>query len=156
MGQYQPILDACCGSKMFWFDKENINTKYDSEDYSINENLYSEVKEDSEKHVEEIRLNFDDAIYDEQSVKREQKLIHAVGLALGTFLIAEDEDTMYIFDIHAADERANYEKIVDAINSKKVYTTKMLIPLNLEYSHNEFMNIKENLNEIIDLGFEVE
>ena len=26
MGQYQPILDACCGSKMFWFDKENINT----------------------------------------------------------------------------------------------------------------------------------
>ena len=22
------ILDACCGSKMFWFDKENVNTVY--------------------------------------------------------------------------------------------------------------------------------
>ena len=22
------ILDACCGSRMFWFDKENINTVY--------------------------------------------------------------------------------------------------------------------------------
>ena len=22
------ILDACCGSKMFWFDKENENTVF--------------------------------------------------------------------------------------------------------------------------------
>lgn len=22
------ILDACCGSKMFWFDKENPNVTY--------------------------------------------------------------------------------------------------------------------------------
>ena len=24
----KPILDACCGSKMFWFDKENENTVF--------------------------------------------------------------------------------------------------------------------------------
>lgn len=24
----RPILDACCGSKMFWFDKENENTVF--------------------------------------------------------------------------------------------------------------------------------
>ena len=24
----KPILDACCGSKMFWFDKENENVVF--------------------------------------------------------------------------------------------------------------------------------
>ncbi len=129
-----------------------INEEFD--EYSINPTINEEVNE--ERKIEEIRLNFDSPVYDEESVKREQKLIHPVGLALGTFLIAEDEDTMYMFDIHAADERANYEKIVDAINAKQVYTTKMLIPLTLEYSHNEFMNIKENISELNDLGFEIE
>lgn len=23
-----PILDACCGSRMFWFDKQNVNVTY--------------------------------------------------------------------------------------------------------------------------------
>ena len=141
------------GYKETTYKEEVINTVSDNEEYEINPDLY-EVKED--RKIEEIRLNFDDAVYNEETVKRENKLIHVVGLALGTFLIAEDEDTMYMFDIHAADERYNYERIVDAVNSKKVYTTKMLIPLNLEYSHKEYMNIKENLNEIISLGFEVE
>ena len=25
---YKPVLDACCGGKMFWFDKEHPNTLY--------------------------------------------------------------------------------------------------------------------------------
>ena len=24
----KPILDACCGSRMFWFDKENPNVEF--------------------------------------------------------------------------------------------------------------------------------
>jgi hypothetical protein len=24
----KPILDACCGSKMFWFDKQNPNVEF--------------------------------------------------------------------------------------------------------------------------------
>ena len=140
------------GYKEVTYNNPVIEEEFD--EYSINPTINEETHE--ERKIEEIRLNFDSAVYDEESVKREQKLIHPVGLALGTFLIAEDEDTMYMFDIHAADERANYEKIVDAVNSKQVYTTKMLVPLTLEYSHNEFMNIKENINELIDLGFEIE
>ena len=134
---------------------ENKEIVVDDNEYEVNPNLYKE-----EKHIEEIRLEFDDneeeIKYDEDSVKRENRLLHVVGLALGTFIIAEDEDTMYMFDIHAADERYNYEHVVEQMKNKKYYITDMLFPIQLEYSHNEFMTIKEHIDIIKDLGIGVE
>ena len=128
----------------------------DDNDYEINPNLYN----NEEKHIEEIRLQFDtneeEAVYNEETIKKPTTLIKPVGLALGTFLIAEDEDTMYMFDIHAADERHNYEIMLDKISNQKIYTTNMLFPLTLEYSHNEFMKIKSHMDVIESLGIGVE
>ena len=129
-----------------------------TESYDLNPNLYNEESHD--RIIEEVRLDFeskeDTVTYNEESVKRENKLIKPVGLALGTYLIAEDEETMYMFDIHAADERYNYERIVEEMKSKKIYTTNMLFPLELEYSHNEFMMINEHIEDIRSLGIGVD
>ena len=38
---------------------------------------------------------------------------------------------------------------MDNLKKANVYTTDMLFPITLEYSHNEYMNIKENIEEII-------
>ena len=45
--------------------------------------------------------------------------IKPVGLALGTYLIAQDENIMYMIDIHAANERINYERYMKAIEAIK-------------------------------------
>ena len=125
----------------------------DTNEYEINNNLYEE-----DKQVEEIRLdlstNEETINYEEDN--REETLIKPVGLALGTYLIAQDEDIMYMIDIHAANERINYEKYTEELSKSKVYVTDMLIPLTLEYSHNEFMSINNNIDKIRDLGFKVE
>ena len=76
--------------------------------------------------------------------------------ALGTYLIAQDEDIMYMMDIHAANERINYEAYLKALRSDDIYITNMLFPLTLEYSTNEYMNIKNHLDEITKMGFNVE
>ncbi len=136
-------------------DRElNYNyVKEDNNDYELNDNLYEE------KHIEEVRLIFDDdkeeIKYNEEEIKRENTLIKPVGLALGTFLIAQDEDTMYMFDIHAADERYNYERIVSEMENKKTYITNMLFPLTLEYPHNEFMVIKDHIEDLTSIGLDV-
>ena len=136
-------------------DRElNYNyVKEDTNDYELNDNLYEE------KHIEEVRLIFDDdkeeIKYNEEEIKRENTLIKPVGLALGTFLIAQDEDTMYMFDIHAADERYNYERIVSEMENKKTYITNMLFPLTLEYPHNEFMVIKDHIEDLTSIGLDV-
>ena len=136
-------------------DNYYTNTIYDDNEYSLNENLNIEEK----RNIEEIRLdlgvNEEEVKYEEENVKKEELFIKPVGLALGTYLIAQDEDVMYMLDIHAANERINYERYLKALKEQKIYTTNMLFPVNLEYSHTEFMNIKDNIDEIINLGFEV-
>ena len=131
---------------------------YDYNEYSVNDNLYDEVKEEpKERKIEEIRLFEDnDVEYKEEDVKREEILIKPVGLALGTYLIAQDEDVMYMLDIHAANERINYERYLKALRDEEVFVTNMLFPLTLEYSPTEYMNIKDNIEEVKKLGFSVE
>ena len=145
------LLDSDNTKKVY---EEPKRVVYD-EEYTLNDNLYPE-----EKKIEEIRLDFDvkedEVTYNEEEVKKENRLIKPVGLALGTYLIAQDEDIMYMMDIHAANERINYERYLNALRSDEVYVTNMLFPLTLEYPTNEFMNIKNNIDEIIKMGFQVD
>lgn len=127
-----------------------------SEDLALTE----DEKENNFRTIEALRLNFnvneDEESYNSEEVKKEDVFIKPVGLALGTYLIAQDENIMYMIDIHAANERINYERYMKALEEKEVYTISMLFPIQLEYSHNEFMNIKEHIDELYKLGFEVE
>ena len=127
-----------------------------SEDLALTE----DEKENNFRTIEALRLNFnvneDEESYNSEEVKKEDVFIKPVGLALGTYLIAQDENIMYMIDIHAANERINYERYMKALKTREVYTTSMLFPIQLEYSHNEFMNIKEHIDELYKLGFEVE
>ena len=83
-------------------------------DYN-HENNYKYTK----RKIEDVRLQFDDEQeeikYDSEAVKKEDVFIKPVGLALGTYLIAQDENIMYMIDIHAANERINYERYMEAL-----------------------------------------
>lgn len=124
-------------------------------DYN-NENNYRYT----ERKIEDVRLQFDDEQeeikYDTASVKKEDVFIKPVGLALGTYLIAQDEDIIYMIDIHAANERINYEKYMEALKNRDVYTTSMLFPITLEYPKNEFIKIHDHIDVLINIGFKVE
>lgn len=37
-------------------------------------------------------------------------VLYPVGLALGTYIIAQNEEGIYLIDQHAAQERVNYER----------------------------------------------
>ena len=63
---------------------------------------------------------------------------------------------MYMMDIHAANERINYEYFLEKMESQKIYTTNMLFPITLEFTPNEFMKLKDNIDVIKSLGIEVE
>ena len=114
----------------------------------------------TERKIEDVRLQFDDEQeeikYDSEAVKKEDVFIKPVGLALGTYLIAQDEDIMYMIDIHAANERINYERYMEALRNRDVYTTSMLFPITLEYPKNEFMRIHDHIDVLRNVGFKVE
>lgn len=82
--------------------------------------------------------------------------LYPVGLAHGTYIIAENEDGVYLIDQHAAQERINYEKNMKALKEKKNSTTNLLFPITIELSNSEFLKLKENENILKEMGFDVE
>ena len=77
------------------------------------------------------------------------------GLVYLTYIIAENEDGMYIIDQHAAAERINYEKVLNALKETKT-TIDLLVPIKIELSKPEFLIVKENFELIKEHGFMIE
>lgn len=138
-------------------------TKYEvsnSEEYVLNDNLV--VKEEYDKPViEESKMSFTmneestgyETVIDTLEVKSEKpSLLHPIGLAMGTYLFATDEECVYMIDIHAANERINYEKLLNALKESVVHKTSMLFPITIEFTKNEFMTIMEKKEFITNLG----
>lgn len=138
-------------------------TKYEvsnSEEYVLNDNLV--VKEEYDKPViEESKMSFNmneessgyETVIDTLEVKSEKpSLLHPIGLAMGTYLFASDEECVYMIDIHAANERINYEKLLNDLKESVVHKTSMLFPITIEFTKNEFMTIMEKKEFITNLG----
>jgi len=94
---------------------------------------------------------------EEEIVKKEDNLdLYPIGQIHGTFIVAQNEDGMYLIDQHAAAERVNYEKIKKIFSEKKITQVPMLIPFTMELPKSDFLKIKDNFDYLKSLGFEVE
>ncbi len=82
--------------------------------------------------------------------------LYPIGQVHGTYIIAEDEDAMYILDQHAAHERVNYEMIKKKFHDSEVTITEMLVPLSIELSTSDFNTFMENKSVLDELGFKIE
>lgn len=136
-----------------------------------NEISMPEVHEEDEEYQESIQetLNFketfDDAkkevvdasnedVSENELIKKLE--LYPAGVVFGTYIIAQNDEGMYLIDQHAAQERINYERVLHALASDKIYTTSLLIPITIELSSSEYLKIKENMNILESLGFKVE
>ena len=96
--------------------------------------------------------NNNDAVISQPRIKK----MYPVGIALATYVICENEDGMYIIDQHAAAERINYEKYFNAMKQKKKDVINLLIPIKVELPSNEFILLRNNINIMLDMGFDIE
>jgi len=92
----------------------------------------------------------------EESQKTRIKKMYPVGLVHGTYIIAENEDGMYIIDQHAAAERINYEKYLKELGTHDNNIQDLLIPLKIELSNQEYIILKEKMPKLKELNFEIE
>ncbi|MDD5888751.1 MAG: DNA mismatch repair endonuclease MutL [bacterium] len=77
------------------------------------------------------------------------------GIVYSTYIVAENEDGMYIIDQHAAAERINYEKVLRALK-EKVIIVDLLVPIKIELPTHEYLIVKNNFNILEEYGFNVE
>ena len=93
-----------------------------------------------------------------EEIKNNEKLeeLYTIGIALGTYIICENDKGIYLIDQHAAKERINYEKYKYILTHPKQDSISLLIPIILEYPLNEYIIIKENIDFIRSLNIEIE
>ena len=93
--------------------------------------------------------------FEEKNEKIKILELYPVGLALGTYIIAQNESGIYLIDQHAAQERINYEKFFKALKERKREVTPLLIPITIELSPSDFLTVKNNLKVLTDIGFNI-
>jgi len=82
--------------------------------------------------------------------------LYPVGLAHGTYIIAENEDGMYIIDQHAAYERINYERYMKELAEKEVSKMTMLIPVTIELTPSEYLDLMAKKDILNGLNIDIE
>jgi len=73
-----------------------------------------------------------------------------------TFIILEKQDELLFVDQHAADERINYEKLMNQIKNSTVSKQQLLIPYTMDISASKLEILKEHIDQFEKLGLELE
>ena len=133
------------------------------------ENLTLNIERDtSYKNKLEDLVNFkiqeednDDEIINSSEVKfldEDKKLpeLYPVALLLGTYIVCENNEGIYLIDQHAAKERCNYEKVSYELAHPNGNTISPLVPIVIELPQNEYLILKENMDILNNLNIEAE
>ena len=117
-----------------------------SDKINMNEEDNNEIEEDViiNNYVEEV------------DVENKLPELYPIGLALGTYIICQNQHGIYLIDQHAAQERINYEKYSYLLSHPSSDTLKPLFPIIIELPMNEFLIIKEKINILEDLNIKIE
>lgn len=133
----------------------------DSKDAEQNEDEYKElqldfeVNEEKKDYKEKEDIKEDALPFELEDRKPRIKKMIPRGVVLMTYIVAENEDGMYLIDQHAAAERINYEKILKQIKEKPIIVD-LLIPIKIELRPEEFILIKERFDILKQYGFDID
>ena len=137
------------------------NITLDLERPVVNDTLYEEkeikpnvVKENVIYEVSDEVVPED--IEEEEDTSEKMPEMYPVGLVHGTYIICQNEKGMYIIDQHAAKERCNYEKFKKEMGNPNVASISLLFPVIIELSTNDYLILKENMQILRDLKFNIE
>ena len=79
-----------------------------------------------------------------------------IGQFHASYLLCQDGENLVIIDQHAAHERVAFEKLRAQLQSGKVASQVLLFPETVEFSFGEAATIREHLEELERLGFDLE
>ena len=106
----------------------------------------------------------DDLLVAETTLKEEDSIkdtniflgLKIIGQLAGKYILAEGDLGLYIIDQHAAEERYNYERLLNNFLDKPISSTDLLIPQLIELSSFEQAMVPFIIKRLNELGIKVE
>lgn len=71
--------------------------------------------------------------------------LYPIGQMRGTYIIAQNEEGLYLIDQHAAHERINYEKYYDLFGNPQEASQDLLVPMTLEFTPSDAETVRGRL-----------
>ena len=147
--------------------KEQPTAKYENLSLNLERNSISEEPSllDKQKLTNLVNFNYEpnneldneeEPSYIEERPKETLPELYPIGLALGTYIVCENERGIYLIDQHAAQERINYEKNSYLLAHPNNDVISPLIPMIIELPNNEFIIAKEKLDIIKSYNIDIE
>ncbi|WP_076457702.1 DNA mismatch repair endonuclease MutL [Bacillus subtilis] len=108
-----------------------------------------EVSDVSEEQPE----TFEQECHEEQQPASERvPIMYPIGQMHGTYILAQNENGLYIIDQHAAQERIKYEYFREKVGEVEPEVQDMIVPLTFHYSTNEALIIEQHKQELESVG----
>ncbi len=79
-----------------------------------------------------------------------------LGVVFSTYIIVEQDESLYLIDQHAAHERFLFDKLIDEIQKGEIVTQQLLVPYKISVNAEEKDFILDNANSLQELGVEVQ
>lgn len=147
--------------------KEQPTVNYENLSLNLERNSISEEPSllDKQKLTNLVNFNYEpnneldneeESSYIEERPKETLPELYPIGLALGTYIVCENERGIYLIDQHAAQERINYEKNSHLLAHPNNDVISPLIPMIIELPNNEFIIAKEKLDIIKSYNIDIE
>lgn len=129
----------------FLIDNSN---NFKVENSALNTTLMTKIA--SENHV------FSQESIFNQSQKVDLTKTKIIGTCFNTYIIVENNGSLYFIDQHAGHERLIYDKFRESYLNKELAVQNLLVPYVFEANHLEMQFIFDNINLFNELGFEIE
>lgn len=79
-------------------------------------------------------------------------IMYPIGQMHGTYILAQNENGLYIIDQHAAQKRIKYEYFREKVGEVEPEVQEMIVPLTFHYSTNEALIIEQHKQELESVG----
>lgn len=124
----------------------NSNTQFAAENNVVSENLINIAKNE---HIFSQADMFEDVKVDLSTVK-------IIGICFNTYIIVENDSSIYFIDQHAGHERLLYDKFKESFEKNELATQTLLVPYVINTNHLESDFLNNNIEIFKTLGFELE
>lgn len=125
---------------------------------NIKDEFDSEKKDEEFAEFENMQLDLQVEEKQEEYHPAEPRIkpMTPIGAIHCTYIIAENEDGMYVIDQHAAAERVNYEKFMRELSKKEKAKMDLLVPIKIELPTNDYLILKQHLDVLDTIGITYE
>lgn len=146
--------------KIETYEQDKENRSFD-EQQNVIENGNDEPIESPFSQFEDIisQNEFSEDI--EETVDINEKIdrippLYPIGQMHGTYILAQNDQGLFIIDQHAAQERIKYEFYREKVGEIQSEVQELLVPITFEYSNDEVMIIEEHLDTLAQVGIFLE